>query len=122
MVGAVELVLGLDAAPDLEADRGLWLAGAGASQMAAQELWDAESWHTLAARMAQFARDTGALVLLQFGLNFLAVPHLLAGELATAARLIEEDRLVAEATGNPPIAYTPWRSPPGAARRDRPLS
>ncbi len=106
MARAVELVLALDAGTDLEADRGLWLAGAGASQMAAQELWDAESWHTLAARMAQFARDTGALVLLQFGLNFLAVPHLLAGELATAARLIEEDRLIAEATGNPPAAYT----------------
>jgi DNA-binding CsgD family transcriptional regulator len=106
MARAVELVLALDAAPDLEADRGLWLAGAGASQMAAQELWDAESWHALAARMAQFARETGALVLLQFGLNFLAVPHLLAGELATAARLIEEDRLIAEATGNPPVAYT----------------
>jgi DNA-binding CsgD family transcriptional regulator len=105
MARAVELVLALDAGTDLEADRGLWLAGAGASQMAAQELWDAESWHTLAARMAQFARDTGALVLLQFGLNFLAVPHLLAGELATAARLIEEDRLIAEATGNPPAAY-----------------
>src|SRR6202030_3222209 len=85
MARAVELVLALDAAPDLEADRGLWLAGASASQMAAQELWDAEPWHALAARMAQFARETGALVLLQFGLNFLAVPHLLAGELATAA-------------------------------------
>ena len=105
MARAVELVLALDVGTDLEADRGLWLAGAGASQMAAQELWDAESWHTLAARMARFARDTGALVLLQFGLNFLAVPHLLAGELATAARLIEEDRLIAEATGNPPAAY-----------------
>jgi DNA-binding CsgD family transcriptional regulator len=105
MARAVELVLALDAGTDPEADRGLWLAGAGASQMAAQELWDAESWHTLAARMAEFARDTGALVLLQFGLNFLAVPHLLAGELATAARLIEEDRLIAEATGNPPAAY-----------------
>jgi len=33
MAQAVELVLGLDAAPDLEANRGLWLAGAGASQM-----------------------------------------------------------------------------------------
>ena len=106
MARAVELVLGLDAGTDLEADRGLWLAGAGASQMAAQELWDAESWHTLAAHMVRFARDTGALVLLQFGLNFLAVPHLLAGELATAARLIEEDRLIAGATGNPPAAYT----------------
>jgi DNA-binding CsgD family transcriptional regulator len=106
MARALDLVLALDAAPDLEADRGLWLAGAGASQMVAQELWDAEPWYTLAAHMAQFARDTGALVLLQFGLNFLVVPHLLAGELATAARLIEEDRLIAEATGNPPVAYT----------------
>jgi DNA-binding CsgD family transcriptional regulator len=117
---ALELVLALDAGPDLEADWGLWLVGAGASQMAAQELWDAESWHAVAARVAQFARDTGALVVLQFGLVFLAVPHLLAGELATAARLIEEDRLIAEATGNPSVAYTAmmlaaWRGREGPA-------
>jgi hypothetical protein len=103
---ALELVLALDAGPDLEADWGLWLAGAGASQMIAQELWDAESWYAVAAQVAQFARETGALVVLQFGLVFLVVPHLLAGELATAARLNEEDRLIAEATGNPPVAYT----------------
>ncbi len=103
---ALELVLALDAAPDLEAGRWLWPTGASAGQMIAQELWDAEPWHALTAHLAQFARDTGALVLLQFGLIFLAVPHLLAGELATAARLIEEDRLIAEATGNPPVAYT----------------
>jgi DNA-binding CsgD family transcriptional regulator len=120
MARALELVLALDAAPDLEADRGLWLAGASVSQMVAQELWDAEPWHALAARMAQFARETGALVLLQFGLIFLAVPHLLAGELTTAARLIEEDRLIAEATGNPPVAYTAmtlaaWRGEEGPA-------
>ncbi len=108
---ALELVLALTAdpetgGPDREAGGWLWLAGASSSQMVAQELWDAESWHALAARLAQFARDTGALVLLQFALVFLAVPHLLAGELDTAARLIEEDRLIGEATGNPPVAYT----------------
>jgi DNA-binding CsgD family transcriptional regulator len=106
MARALDLVRVLDAAPDLEAGRGLWLAGAGASLMVAQELWDAEPWYVLTARLAQFARDTGALVFLQFGLNFLVVPYLLAGELATAAQLIEEDRLIAEATGNPPVAYT----------------
>jgi DNA-binding CsgD family transcriptional regulator len=106
MARALDLVRVLDAAPDLEAGRGLWLAGAGASLMVAQELWDAEPWYVLTARLAQFARDTGALVFLQFGLNFLVVPYLLAGELATAARLIDEDRLIAEATGNPPVAYT----------------
>src|SRR5579859_6352421 len=120
MARALKLFLALDAGPDLEADRGLWIAGLPASQMVAQELWDAEPWHALSAQRVQFARDTGALVLLQFGLNFLVVPHLLAGELATAARLIEEDRLVAEATGNPPIAYTAmalaaWRGEEGPA-------
>jgi DNA-binding CsgD family transcriptional regulator len=45
-------------------------------------------------------------VYLQSALDFLARAHLLAGELAIAARLIEEDRLIAEATGNPPVAYT----------------
>jgi DNA-binding CsgD family transcriptional regulator len=115
---ALDLVLALDVAPDLEAGRWLWPASAG--QMAAQELWDAEPWYVLTAHVAQFARDTGALVLLQFGLIFLVVPHLLAGELAAAARLIEEDRLIAEATGNPPVAYTAmalaaWRGQEGLA-------
>jgi DNA-binding CsgD family transcriptional regulator len=67
------------------------------------ELWDFESWHALAARQVQVARDMGALVQLQFALNFLAEVHLLAGELSAAARLIDEERLIAEATGNPPV-------------------
>ena len=62
-----------------------------------------KAWHALAARQAQFARDTGALLHLQLALSFLARTLLLAGELATAARMIEEDRLIAEATGNPPL-------------------
>jgi DNA-binding CsgD family transcriptional regulator len=120
MARALKLFLALDAGPDLEADWRLWIAGLPASQMVAQELWDAEPWHALTAHLAQFARDTGALVLLQFGLNFLVVPHLLAGELAAAAQLIEEDRLIAGATGNPPIAYTAmalaaWRGREGPA-------
>jgi len=39
-------------------------------------------------------------VYLQFALSFLAIPDLLAGELTTAARLIDEDDLIAEVTGN----------------------
>jgi DNA-binding CsgD family transcriptional regulator len=51
---------------------------------------------------------------LQLALSFLARSHLLAGELATAALMIEEDRLIAEATGNPPLLNAPmtlaaWR-------------
>jgi DNA-binding CsgD family transcriptional regulator len=43
---------------------------------------------------------------LTFALNYLARTHILAGELATAARLVEEDHLMAEAVGHPPIADT----------------
>jgi tetratricopeptide (TPR) repeat protein len=101
---ALELGLAVDVADD-EVDRWRWLATGRASAIAALELWDAESSHALAARQVRFARDTGAPVYLQFALNSLATTHLLAGELATAARLLEEDRLIAEVTGNPPARY-----------------
>jgi DNA-binding CsgD family transcriptional regulator len=41
---------------------------------------------------------------LQFALNILAATHLMAGELAVAAELFDEDQLIADATGNPPVA------------------
>ena len=72
---ALELLVALDAGTG-EARRWLWLAGGRAGTMIAQELWDFESWHALAARQVQVARDTGALVQLQFALNFLGLhPH-----------------------------------------------
>jgi DNA-binding CsgD family transcriptional regulator len=101
----LEMLLALDFSSS-ENRRWLWLVGGRAGGVIAFEVWDFEALHALAARQAQVARDTGALVQLQFALNYLARTHLLAGELATAARLIEEDRLIAEATGNPPVAYT----------------
>jgi DNA-binding CsgD family transcriptional regulator len=93
---ALEMVSTLDGSFD-EASRWLRLVGA----IIAFELWDAESWLALAARQVQVAREAGALVQLQFALNFLSIPHLHAGELDTAARLIEEDSVLAEAAGNP---------------------
>jgi DNA-binding CsgD family transcriptional regulator/tetratricopeptide (TPR) repeat protein len=102
---ALELVL----APEVGADavgRWLSLAGSRPSATVALELWDAESWHFLAARQAEVARDAGALVQLRLALNFAAGTHLLAGELSTAALMVEEDRLIEEATGNAPITYT----------------
>jgi DNA-binding CsgD family transcriptional regulator len=99
---ALELLLTLEVT-DGEAGRWLGLAGGRAGTIVALELWDAEALHALAVRQEQFARDTGALVLLQMALSFLARSHLLAGELTTVALTIEEDRLIAEATGNPPL-------------------
>ena len=101
---ALELSLALDVTND-DADLWRWLAGGRAGAIVALELWDAESWHALAAVQARFARDTGALVHLQYALNFLAMSHLFAGDLTTAAQLIDEDRVIGEVTGNRPVGY-----------------
>jgi DNA-binding CsgD family transcriptional regulator len=98
----VELFLALDVPTDT-VGRWLWLLGATTSAEVAFELWDAESAKALATSVAQFARNTGALAHLQHALNTLARIHLLAGELTTAALLIEEEGLIAEVSGNPPV-------------------
>jgi DNA-binding CsgD family transcriptional regulator len=119
---ALRLVLALDVASH-EVGRWLWLAGGRATVwLVAMELWDAESWHALVTAQARFARDTGALVQLQYALNSLAAAHLFAGELSAAARLLDEERLIGEATGNPPISYTEmtlaaWRGREPAASK-----
>jgi DNA-binding CsgD family transcriptional regulator len=100
---ALELFLALDFGTD-EVSRWLRLVGGRVSQIIALELWDFDSWHALVVGQTQFGRDTGALVHLQFALSYLTRAHLLAGELATAERLIEEDRLIAATTGNPLVA------------------
>ena len=86
--------------------RSLGLGGNRVSSIIATEVWDFEAGRALAQRQVRLARDSGALVQLQFALNVLANSEMLAGDFASAAALIEEDRAVAEATGNPPIAYS----------------
>jgi DNA-binding CsgD family transcriptional regulator len=104
LTSALERLVTLDVGAD-EARRWLWLIGGRASRIIATELWDFESGYALAARQVQTARDRGALVQLQFALSYLGVLHVLAGDLGATERLIEEDRLIAEATGNPPVTY-----------------
>ena len=102
---ALDLVLAPEVGTD-QVDRSPWLAGSRPSSLVAIELWDDESLHLLSDRQARVARDTGALVQLRVALNTGAATHVLAGELTTAALMVEEDRLIADATGNVPIAYT----------------
>ena len=71
----------------------------------ATELWEFDAGHAVAALQVQRARDTGALVQLQFAANELAVNEMLAGRLTDAAALVEEDRMVSDITGNPPVGY-----------------
>jgi DNA-binding CsgD family transcriptional regulator len=71
----------------------------------ATELWDFDAGRTVAELQVQRARDAGALVQLQFTANELAVNEMLAGRLTDAAALVEEDRMVSDITGNPPVGY-----------------
>jgi DNA-binding CsgD family transcriptional regulator len=101
---ALELLLAQDIASD-EVGRSLWLAASRSTQAIALELWDADAVHTLATRQLEVAREAGALVQLRLALNFLGGSLVYSGELAMAELLFDEDRLVAEATGNQPVLY-----------------
>lgn len=100
---ALELVLA-PSAGDEEIHHRLWLTGGRAGAITALELWEAESAHALALRMTRSARETGAIAPLQFALNTVAWTHLVGGDLTQAALVIEEDRLIGEATRNPSLA------------------
>jgi DNA-binding CsgD family transcriptional regulator len=110
---ALKLLLAVDVRDE---DVGRWLSVSSTrnGNIVALEMWDDEALHLLAARQVQVARDAGALVHLQFALSFLARSHMLAGDLTAAALMIDEARLIAEATGNPALVNAPmilaaWR-------------
>jgi len=110
---ALELLLAVDVS-DEAVSRRLSPSSGRNGNIVALEMWDDEAVHLLAARQVQVARDAGALVHLQFALSFLARSHMLAGELTAAALILDEARLIAEATGNPALVNAPmildaWR-------------
>jgi DNA-binding CsgD family transcriptional regulator/tetratricopeptide (TPR) repeat protein len=86
--------------------RWLWLACPVAPEPVAPELWDDETWHELATRAVQLAREAGVLAVLPVALVYRAGVHVHAGQFAAAAALIEEADAITEATGNAPLRYT----------------
>ncbi len=79
--------------------RWLWLA-----THAAHDLWDDEAWEELSDRHITLARTAGALSILPIALSTRVGLHLFAGELTTAASLVEEIVAVTDVTrsGLPP--------------------
>ena len=82
------------ATPAEERLRWAWLAS-----RPALYLWDADGSLAIAVRATQLARDAGALDQLPIGLQSQANVLTWCGDFPAAAALIEEARLVAEATG-----------------------
>jgi DNA-binding CsgD family transcriptional regulator len=64
------------------------------------ELWDDDAFHALSSRAVRLARDTGALALLPVALVYRSGAQVFAGELDSAAALIQEADEIAVATGN----------------------
>jgi DNA-binding CsgD family transcriptional regulator len=89
-----------------DSDRVLWMAGNRAAGLIASEVWDCDAGRMLAERRVRVAREAGALVQLQFALNFLANRLVLEGDLEAAAALVDEDQHLSRMTGVPPVGYT----------------
>ncbi|WP_226899653.1 helix-turn-helix transcriptional regulator [Nonomuraea phyllanthi] len=90
-------------ADDLPSDEGLdwlWLAGTSAATS-----WDGETWDLLATRHLRLARESDQATALPLALTTRIAVDAFAGELTTAASLVEEVRTVSEAVGIPCPAY-----------------
>ncbi|HWX97518.1 MAG TPA: LuxR C-terminal-related transcriptional regulator [Solirubrobacteraceae bacterium] len=103
---ALELLLAMSLS-DEDVGRRLSVSSTRNSNIVALEMWDDQALHLLAVRQVEGARETGALVHLQFALSFLARSHMLAGDLTAASLMIDEARLIAGAAGNPPLVNAP---------------
>jgi DNA-binding CsgD family transcriptional regulator len=75
--------------------RWLWLAC-----HTAHDLWDDETFEAISSRYLQIARDAGMLTELPLALIARVYMHLYAGDLSTAALLLDEVEAVIEATGS----------------------
>jgi DNA-binding NarL/FixJ family response regulator len=99
---ALELLSTLDAGTS-EARRWRFLAGGRVGMIIAMERCDWESHEALTTGQAQVARDMGALVQLRTAVMALTTAYVMRGEFGVAARMVEQERLIAEATGTPPV-------------------
>jgi DNA-binding CsgD family transcriptional regulator len=105
---------------DGQALRWMSLGLAIVEESAVGELWDDAIYHQLATDTVQQARDAGALAVLPPALGYRAGVHVLAGEFATAATLIEEAASITAATDYAPLRYhsltlAAWRGTPADA-------
>ena len=88
--------------PVLPPEESRWLSFA---CRAAWDVWDEESWRTLATRELQRARDAGALTAMPLLLSSLGYLQVLCGELSAAESLLDEIRAITAAIGIPAHRY-----------------
>ena len=77
----------------------------GFARRIAPSMFDDETWHVLATRSTQLARERGVLGVLPIALNNLAILRTFEGDLEGAATLLEESDAIADVTGAGRIAF-----------------
>src|SRR6185295_4983927 len=77
-----------------------WLA-----TLTSLHLWDDARWETISERHVQLARETGALGELPLALTMRVYVHLFAGELASAASLVDEIEMATDVSETLAPAY-----------------
>jgi DNA-binding CsgD family transcriptional regulator len=97
--------------PESEQVRWKWLA-----TVLSIHMWDDVRWQAISESHVQIAREAGALGELPLALSQRVYAHLFAGELTTAASLVDEIRSASEATGS---NLTPYGAVGLAALRGR---
>ena len=103
---ALELLLATNV-PNGEVGRSLSLSGERNGNVVALEMWDDEALHLLAARHVQVARDTGALCTCSSRSASSREARCSPAELAAAALIIDEARVIADAVSNPAVVNAP---------------
>jgi DNA-binding CsgD family transcriptional regulator len=104
-------VFDISGTPASEQLRWRWL-----QSISSIHLWDDAHWKAISERHVQIARESGALGELPLALSMRVYAHLFAGELTTAALLVDEIRAATEATG---ANLTPYGEVGFAALRGR---
>jgi DNA-binding CsgD family transcriptional regulator len=89
------------AEPNQEFLEWVWFA-----PLLAPEVWDDEAWDRVTAHTVRLNRDAGAFSTLPIALEYRAEFELSAGNLETAAQLVEEADTIVELTGRTPITHT----------------
>ena len=117
---ALELMCSQAQQNDGQALRWMSLGLAIVQESAASELWDDAIYRQLATAAVRDAREAAALAVLSPALAYRAGVHLLSGEFATAATLIEEAASITAATDYAPLRYhalnlAAWRGNPAEA-------
>jgi DNA-binding CsgD family transcriptional regulator len=117
---ALELMCTQAQQNDDQALRWMSLGLAIVQESAVGEVWDDAIYGQLATDAVRHARDAGALAVLPPALAYRAGVHVLAGEFATAATLIEEAASITAATDYAPLRYhsltlAAWRGIPADA-------